>query len=120
MAKSRSPYEPEGLRSFNDKVRSRRGCYEPDDMKKITDKTKTTSTEAEIHGLMDRGDHSGPFWESRDYGLPTIPCNVGECPACVNRKCTMPSAIIIDSDGRCQLGKKAREENAKKRKNNQD
>jgi len=113
MAKSKSPYEPEGLRSFNDKVRSRKGCYEPDDMKKITDKTKTTSTEVEAHGIMFRRDKSGPFWESRDYALPTIPCTVTECPACENRKCTMPSAIVIGPDGRCQLGKKAIEGHGK-------
>jgi len=63
------------------------------------------------NGIRFRGGDNGPFWESRDYGLPTIPCTVAKCPACENRKCTMPSAIIIGPDGKCQLGKKAIEEN---------
>ena len=72
-------------------------------------------TEVKINRFMDRG-QGRPDWISRDWGLPTIPCNVGECPACINRQCTMPSAINIDADGRCQLGKNARDDGKSKRK----
>ena len=51
-------------------------------------------------------------WEhqsSRDYNLPTIPCKVNVCPANASGKCEMPSAISINAEGMCELGKKARE-----------
>ena len=62
------------------------------------------------HRLMDKGGN-GPWWESRDYGLPCIPCSVRGCPANSNGKCEMPSAIKIGSDGVCELGKKAMDGN---------
>lgn len=64
----------------------------------------------EEHNLVGRNDN-GPWWESRDYGLPCVPCSVRGCPANSNGKCEMPSAIIINSDGVCELGKKAMEKN---------
>jgi hypothetical protein len=44
---------------------------------------------------------------SRDYSLPVIDCDVVCCPCCVNDKCTMPSVITINSDGRCEMAKKS-------------
>ena len=50
----------------------------------------------------------GGFPGSRDYCLPTIPCAVRECPCNKLGKCEVPSAIKIGSDGRCEMGVKAR------------
>ncbi len=62
-------------------------------------------------GIMARNGGNDPWWESRDYGLPCIPCSVKGCPANVDGKCEMPSAIKIGSDGVCELGKKAMDRN---------
>lgn len=60
----------------------------------------------EVHSLLPR---PGRFPVSRDYDLGIIECKVSECPANEYDKCGMPSCIKIGTDGRCELGIKARE-----------
>lgn len=60
-----------------------------------------------IAGLMARmGGHG--YGGSRDYCLPTIPCQVTNCPCNVRERCEMPSAIVIGADGVCEQSKKLR------------
>ena len=62
------------------------------------------------HGLMARiGKRGRPDcdthdWESRDYALPVIPCEMITCPVNRARKCSMPSAMRIGADGGCKTG----------------
>lgn len=64
------------------------------------------------HGFMPK---RGPGYpgESRDFGLPTIPCHVVQCPANagpLTQRCAMPSCINIGPDGRCATGVRALED----------
>lgn len=55
-------------------------------------------------GFMQRQPGSHHFPASRDYCLPVISCECVECPVNHNSKCSMASAIKINSGGKCQTG----------------
>jgi len=63
------------------------------------------STGPDVKGIRPKRPYQFPV--SRDHQL-SIECAVSECPAHRNNKCTMPSCIVIGSDGRCLLGVKSR------------
>lgn len=50
------------------------------------------------------GQYGGGYGGSRDYMLPTIPCDVKVCPCNKKGKCEMPSAIKINASGACKMG----------------
>lgn len=43
---------------------------------------------------------------SRDFDLPVIPCKILDCPCNSAGKCEMPSAIVINAAGVCEMSTK--------------